>query len=259
MGLSERDKAIIADINRFRVMDRDSIAELHFADKKCPTNSANQVLKRLVNDGHIRRSTAFGTPYLYLSAETNMKKDSAKLGHYLAILNVYKEMLKYGEIITFQVEPKYGAKGMVEPDIFCIFRKHDRDNKTPLFIEVQKTVYSQKTMQKKLERYVKLFESGVIEKEPWQPVGKPAMFPRLLILSEQRFAIDAQYPFRVAQAQSFAQFVESLKPTQHGSKSQLAPQPKPKPQPKFKPQPQLEPQINFNSRPISAQNLGFRQ
>ncbi|GBY38110.1 hypothetical protein M6K051_2596 [Staphylococcus aureus] len=34
MRLSQRDKAIIADINRFRVMDRDSIAELHFSHLK---------------------------------------------------------------------------------------------------------------------------------------------------------------------------------------------------------------------------------
>lgn len=213
MGLSERDKAIIANINRFRVMDRDSIAELHFADKKRPINSANAVLKRLVIEGHIRRSTAFGTPFLYLSTETNMKKDSAKLGHYLAILNVYKEMRQYGEIITFQVEPKYGAKGTVEPDVFCIFRKHDRQDKTPLFIEVQKTVYSQKTMQAKLERYKKLHESGVIEKEPWQTFFNKTKFPRLIILSEQRFAIDTDYPFKIIQAQSFSQFVELLKPS----------------------------------------------
>jgi len=219
MGLSARDKAIIADINRFRVMDRDSIAELHFADKKRPINSANNVLKRLVTEGYIRRSTAFGTPFLYLSTETKMKKDSAKLGHYLAILDVYKEMRKYGEIITFQVEPKYGAKGTVEPDVFCIFRKYDREVKTPLFIEVQRTIYSQKMMRAKLERYKKLYESGLIEKEPWQSFfGKPR-FPRVIIISEQRFAIDNVYPFRVVQAQSFRQFVESLKPAQPKPKS----------------------------------------
>jgi hypothetical protein len=32
--LNERDKAIIRDLNRFRVMDRDSICEIHFAGLK---------------------------------------------------------------------------------------------------------------------------------------------------------------------------------------------------------------------------------
>ncbi|QPA33388.1 hypothetical protein [Thermaerobacillus caldiproteolyticus] len=222
MRLSERDKAIIRDINRFRVMDRDSIAELHFSHLKRPANSANAVLKRLVANGHIRRSEAFGAPFLYLTAESNIKKDSAKISHYLAILSVYKEMRKYGDVITFQIEPKYGTKGTVEPDIFCIFRKYDRQNKTPFFIEVQNTVYSQKMMQAKLERYLKLFESGVIAKEPWQPADKPPVFPRVLILSEQRFAIDGQYPFYVIQAQSFGQFVQSLKPTKPKSSGLVA-------------------------------------
>jgi hypothetical protein len=214
MRLSERDKAIIADINRFRVMDRDSIAELHFADKKRPINSANAVLKRLVTDGHIRRSTAFGTPFLYLSKETNMKKNSAKISHFLAILNVYKDMLRHGTLDVFQVEPRYGGKGTVEPDVFCIFKKHSMNGRTPFFIEVQQTVYSQKVMNAKLKRYEELYHSGIIAQEPWQPVDRPPVFPIVLIISEHRYAIDTGYPFRVIQAQSFTQFLQSLKPAE---------------------------------------------
>jgi hypothetical protein len=214
MRLSQRDKAIIADINRFRVMDRDSIAELHFGHLKRPINSANAVLKRLVTDGHIRRSTKFGAPYLYLSGETSLREDSAKIGHYLAILDVYKDILRHGTADVFQVEPKYGSKGTVEPDVFCIFRKHGMTGRTPFFIEVQNTLYSQKTMKTKLDRYLKLYESGVIAKEPWQPSARPPVFPIVLIISEHRYAIDGSYPFRVIQAQSFTQFMMSLKPAQ---------------------------------------------
>ncbi|NNU88688.1 hypothetical protein ETC04_16520 [Geobacillus sp. MR] len=223
MRLSERDKAIIADINRFRVMDRDSIAELHFAGLKRPVNSANAVLKRLVTDGHIRRSTKFGAPYLYLSKETSLREDSAKIPHYLAILNVYKDILKHGTLDVFQVEPRYGGKGTVEPDVFCIFRKHGMTGRTPFFIEVQQTLYSQKTMKTKLDRYLKLYESGVIAKEPWQPSDRPPVFPIVLILSEHRYAIDGDYPFRIIQAQSFGQFLQSLKPAEQ--------RPKPAPEP----------------------------
>lgn len=214
MRLSERDKAIIADINRFRVMDRDSIAGLHFGYLKRPINSANAVLKRLVTDGHIRRSTKFGAPYLYLSKETTLREDSAKIRHYLAILDVYKDILRHGTADVFQVEPKYGSKGTVEPDVFCIFKKHGMTGRTPFFIEVQQTFYSQKTMQAKLDRYLKLYESGVIAQEPWQPTDRPPVFPIVLILSEHRYAINGDYPFRVLQAQSFGQFLQSLKPAE---------------------------------------------
>jgi hypothetical protein len=193
MALSSRDKAIIKDLNKFRVMDRDSIAEIHFAGLKNPKLAANNVLLRLLRDGQIQRSTAF-VPYLYFGPETQIKKNSAKIGHFLAILEVYKEMRKLGRLETFLVEPKYGKKGIAEPDIFAMYRN------TPFFIEVQRTLYSDKQISDKMMRYVDLFNSGVM--------AKP--FPRILILSDQRYAIDGEYPFKVFQAESFTQFNQSL-------------------------------------------------
>ncbi|MGG3622835.1 hypothetical protein ABES25_04640 [Bacillus gobiensis] len=202
MALTNRDKAIIADLNRFRVMDRDSIAELHFGHLKYPNCAANSVLLRLLREGHIQRSTAF-TPYVYFSGESKIKKDSAKIGHFLAILNAYKEIRQHGRLDTFLIEPKYGEKGVVEPDIFCIYRK------TPFFIELQRTVYSEKQMAEKLERYLALYQSGVIALEPWQN-PKRIMFPHVLILSAQRYGI-RNYPYHVFQAASFTEFLRSLK------------------------------------------------
>ena len=211
MRLSERDKAIIRDINRFRVMDRDSIAELHFADKKRPINSANNVLKRLVAEGHIRRSTAWGTPYLYLSAESGVKANSAKIPHYLEILRTYKEICAFGKPEVFVVEPKY-AKGLAEPDAFFIWRK------TPFFLECQRTFYSQKQIDAKFKRYKALYDSGLVFGEPWQPADRK-VFPYILVLSESRWSVNGDYPFKVVQAQSFRQFVESLRPAQPKPKS----------------------------------------
>lgn len=97
-------------------------------------------------------------------------------------------MLKLGDLDSFFTEPKYGRKsdGCCETDIYAYFRK------TPFFIEVQKTVYSVKQMQEKLERYVLLYESGIIDKP----------FPHVLILSDQRYAIDENYPFKVKHLRS---------------------------------------------------------
>jgi hypothetical protein len=203
MPLSKRDKAIIKDLNRFRCMDRDSIAQIHFAGLKDPQHSANNVLLRLLRDGEIQRSTAF-VPYIYFGPNTQMKKNSAKIGHFLAILNVYKEMRKLGKLETFLVEPKYGSKGIAEPDIFAMYRN------TPFFIEVQKTVYSEKQMSDKLARYVDFYNTGIM--------AKP--FPHVLILSDQRYAIDGQYPFKVFQSDSFSKFNQSLTQTMPASQPQ---------------------------------------
>lgn len=193
--LTNRDKLILKDLTKFRVMDRDSIAQLHFVDKQNPQKAANNVLLRLFRDGQIQRSTSF-TPFVYFGADVNIKHNSAKIRHFLAILDVYKELKQLGSLETFLVEPKFGKKGCAEPDIFCKFRK------TFFFVEVQRTIYSDKQMKEKLNRYVDLYNNG--------NMSKP--FPHVLILSDQRYGIDGMYPFKIFQAESFSKFVESLKP-----------------------------------------------
>ncbi|MEK5107231.1 hypothetical protein MHI57_10805 [Cytobacillus sp. FSL K6-0129] len=191
MPLTKRDKEIIADLNRFRVMDRNSIAEIHFSGLKKPITAANAVLLRLLRDGHIQRSTSF-SPYVYFCADNRVKKNSAKIGHWLAILDVYKQMRRHNAIQSFTVEPKLGLKGTAEPDIYAIFRK------TPFYIEVQRTQYSVKVLAAKLQRYADLHRM------------KP--FPHLLIISEVKYELTTEFPFRVFQAKSFTGFIESLKP-----------------------------------------------
>jgi hypothetical protein len=192
--LTDRDKSIIKCLNKFRVMDRDSIAEIHFSNVKEPKKAANNVLLRLLRDGQIQRSTAF-VPYVYFGPDVNIKQNSAKIGHFLAIVEVFKELRNLGSLDTFLVEPKFGKKGCAEPDIFCKYRK------TNFFVEVQRTLYSEKQMNEKLERYIDLYNTG----------NMAAPFPHILILSDQRYAIDGDYPFKVFQAETFTQFLSSLK------------------------------------------------
>jgi hypothetical protein len=192
--LTNRDKAIIEGLRRFRCMDRDSIAELHFAGLKNPVHSANNVLLRLLRDGQVTRSNSY-TPYVYFPADTSIKKTSQKVGHFLAILDVYKELRKLGDLGTFMVEPKYGKKGIAEPDVYCQYRR------TCFFVEVQRTVYSDKQMREKLDRYVDLYNSGIMA----------TPFPHVLILGDHRYTIDGDYPMRIFQANTFTDFVQSLK------------------------------------------------
>lgn len=53
-----------------------------------------------------------------------------------------------------------------------------------------------------MERYVDLFRSGYMA----------SPFPHVLILSEQRYALDMNYPFMLFQAESFTSFINCLKP-----------------------------------------------
>lgn len=193
--LTNRDKEVLKDLRRFRCMDRDSIAELHFAGLKHPIHSTNNVMLRLMRDGEVTRSNIY-TPFVYFPADTQIKKNGQKVQHFLAILDVYKQLKALGNLGTFMVEPKYGAKGCAEPDVFCQYRR------TNFFVEVQRTQYSPKQMSEKLERYVKLYESGIMA----------SPFPHVLILSADRYVIDGEYPFKVFQSTSFTDFVNSLKP-----------------------------------------------
>jgi hypothetical protein len=215
MALTQRDKSIIKDLNKFNVMDRDSIAEIHFNNLKNPIKTANSVLLRLLREDKIQR-TSDTVPFCYFGPDVTMKKDSSKIGHYLAIVDVYKEIVRrYGPVEEFQVEPKYGEKGMVEPDVFCIFKK------TPMFIEVQNSVYNEKRMNEKIERYEELYDRGIITNEPWQNPNTP-VFPVVLILSTTRYAIPKGLPFKVLQADSMAQFFDRLQKKAPTAKSEAS-------------------------------------
>ncbi|MEC1780089.1 hypothetical protein [Schinkia azotoformans] len=203
MSLSQRDKNIINDIRKFRVMDTNSIAELHFNNCKNPSSSACNVLLRLMRLGHIKRLRGY-SPYLYMLNESKMKQDSNKIPHFLELLNVYKEIRSIEEPRIFQVESRYEQ---VRPDIFSIFLK------TPFFIEVQRSTYSYDEMEKKLKRYEELFQSGLIAGENWQPKDR-VVFPHLLIILDSRYNFKNDYSFKIFQASSVTEFIDTIRPQQ---------------------------------------------
>lgn len=196
-----RDRAIIDDIQRFRVMSRDDIADIHFAGLKCASSNANSVLTRLFRAGIIDRSTDY-IPYLYFPVDKPIKKDSAKIRHFLEIVRVYRDMIKVERPSVFTVEAKY-AKGLAEPDIFAIWKG------SPLFVECQRSHYSQQVMTEKIERYESLKDSGLVDAEPWQPKNKPPVFPAILILSPTRYAVESD-SLTIMQAQSIGDFLQKM-------------------------------------------------
>lgn len=199
--MNERDKQIIADLNRFRFLRGDDIADLYFSHTKHPVTQANFVLKRLRRDGYIKCSTE-RRKYVYYCAERRVKQDSQKIGHFLSMVDFYKDLRKIDPPRRFLVEPKLGGKGLPEPDIFMIWRG------SPWFVEIQRTRYTDKVMQDKLNRYEHYYVSGAWEKESWQPQSRK-IFPYLWIIGVGKYKIDGR-PFPVFQG-DLQQMIETMK------------------------------------------------
>ncbi|WP_255323671.1 hypothetical protein [Priestia megaterium] len=76
--LSRRDKDIIAFINQFRAVDRDSLVDLFFKQLKSPVNACNSVMVRLYRLGVIERTQQY-SPTVYLPVDAKIKKNSQKI------------------------------------------------------------------------------------------------------------------------------------------------------------------------------------
>ncbi|MEH7365049.1 hypothetical protein, partial [Priestia megaterium] len=169
--LSQRDKDIIAFINQFRAVDRDSLVELFFKQLKSPVNACNSVMLRLYRLGLIERTQQY-SPTVYLPVDAKIKKNSQKILHFLSILDVYKQMCTYSTPKQVIVEDKpTGRKGGIEPDLFCIFKG------SPFWIEIQRNQYSEQKMQDKINLYEEFFFSDEWKTLQWQPEDRVAIFP----------------------------------------------------------------------------------
>lgn len=180
--MRKRDLAIINDLNRFRCMTRDDIIDLHFKGLKQPVTCCNTVLKRLRRDSLIEVSKE-RLPFIYFPAPAGIKKDSTKIPHFLKIVEFYKSLLPFETPKTFIVEPKYG-KGYMEPDAFMIWKR------APFFVEIQRSVYSEKVMNEKIQRYESYFMRNEWKQEHWQPANKK-VFPTVILISDTRYKIES--------------------------------------------------------------------
>ncbi|PGX99923.1 hypothetical protein COE15_14705 [Bacillus cereus] len=198
--MKNRDKAILSDLKRFRCMSRDDIIDLHFQGLKNAVTCCNTVLKRLRRDFHVDANVA-QQPYIYFPKPSTIQKNSQKIPHFLAIVDVYKQLIHYEKPKLFKVEPKYG-KEFMEPDAFTIWRM------SPFFIEVQKSVYSKKIMQDKINRYELYFHSNEWHNESWQPKTSK-FFPSILIITDKKYDTQSSN-LRIFQATSINDFMDKL-------------------------------------------------
>lgn len=182
-------------------MSRDDIVELHFKGLVKDVSTCNMVMKRLRRDGYVDVNSD-RKQFIYFHNEINMKRNSQKIDHFLGIVDVYKQLCEYEKPKVFDVEPKFG-KGYIEPDSFVIWRR------SPFYIEVQKSIYSDKVMKDKMNRYDQFYHSRKWMNESWQPKNNK-FFPSVLIITEKKYDIETNN-FRVFQAKSVKEFMESVK------------------------------------------------
>ena len=198
--MRSRDKAILNNLKHFRCMSRDDIIDLHFHGVKNAVTCCNTVMKRLRRDGHVDANIS-QQPFIYFPQPSTLRKTSQKIPHFLGIVDVYKQLIHYEKPKLFKVEPKYG-KDYMEPDAFTIWRR------SPFFIEVQKSIYSKKIMQDKINRYELYFHSQEWHNESWQP-KESKFFPSILIITDKQYDINSTN-LRIFQASSISNFMDSL-------------------------------------------------
>lgn len=202
--LSQRDKDIIAFINQFRAVDRDSLVDLFFKQLKSPINACNNVMVRLYRLGVIERTQQY-SPTVYLPVDAKIKKNSQKILHFLSILDIYKQMCTYSTPKQVIVEDKpTGRKGGIEPDLFCIFKG------SPFWIEMQRNQYSEQKMQAKINLYEEFFFSNEWQVLHWQPEDRSAIFPSIILITPVRYAMSSDH-IRIIQVASIHELMEKYK------------------------------------------------
>ncbi|PFW05332.1 hypothetical protein COL22_23300 [Bacillus thuringiensis] len=197
--MNKRDQCIIDDLYRFRVLTRDQIISLHFSDLKKPISNCNLVLKRLQDRGYIKALRNF-KPYVYISSDSKIKECSQKILHFLAIADVYVEMKQYDTPLNLIVEPKFAEKGAVEPDLFCCWKK------SAFFVEVQRTIYSEKVMNDKISRYEAFYYSEIWKDFEWQKSDKK-VFPIIIFITSTRYNIKSDV-LKIVQVPSIETLIE---------------------------------------------------
>lgn len=198
--MTQRDKAIIADLKRFRVMTRDDIADVHFGGIKNSITEANRVLKRLRRDRLITCDPTL-RKYNYFPLP-RIKEQSSKIAHYLAIVSFYRAIRKVEEPRFFSVELHLGDK-FPEPDIEMLWM-----NK-PFFIEIQRNVFNDKEIKEKFARYERYYESEKWKDRPWQKSDKQ-LFPHCIMISDRTYKAP-DLPFRFIQLRRVEDLIELVK------------------------------------------------
>lgn len=134
----------------FPAANRDQLARLFFSDRSNPILKCTQTMQQYRQDKpkwiDVNKEKR---PYVYFAYPLRIKKQSAKLDHWMALVDVYHD-LKEAAVPFEIVEMEYSfGKGYPQPDLILQINDHC------LFVEVQRT--KETRMQKKIDQYRNLF------------------------------------------------------------------------------------------------------
>lgn len=187
--MNERDKAILEAVRYFRALSRDDIIEMFFKDHK-RLSYPNIVLKRLTDRGYLKQHKRF-KPAFYTIKEDSIRLNSQKMKHYQAVYHFYRDVCKIEAPTEFQIEPRIGPKGAVEPDAYMVWKGK------PHFIEIQRTRYDHKFIQAKLNKYEETFH-------------QVQHAPLILLISDFEYKVTTYLPFK--QAKNFKDYIKEVAP-----------------------------------------------
>jgi hypothetical protein len=200
--MNKRDVAIVESLKTFRVLTRDQLILMHFSDNKTPYVVANRVLKRLVDTKQIKVSKT-ARMYKYFPAENNIRMDSAKIPHFLAIADFYLELCQTSKPFRFDVEFKPLDKGGIEPDAFMIWDGLDGIPRA-FMIEIQRSNYTKKQMENKKKMYLDYKNA---HEDVWKEYS--SKFPAIWIISEKPYNVDFK-PLAVIQSANVGSLLKRL-------------------------------------------------
>lgn len=164
--MRQRDLDIIKSLEKFKCLERNQIAELHFSKNANPIVNTNRVLRRLRNDGYIQANTnrAF-QQYVYFLNPSSMKIDSKKIDHYLMIAQGYIDLNKTSTVSRYDIEPKIDNAKFI-PDGYCEWMGKK------WFLEYQNSLYTTNQLINKLDKYVDYYNKGYWHDERVIIIGK---------------------------------------------------------------------------------------
>lgn len=191
--MKKRDLEILKSLERFKCLERDQIAALHFFDNANPIVSVNRVLKRLRDSGYILANTNRSfQQYIYFLNPSPIKTDSQKIDHYLMIAQGYIDMGKYSPIKNYRIETKLEGADII-PDVSCEWLGKK------WFLEFQNSVYTTHKLYKKLNKYVDYYNKGYWDDQ------------RVLVLGKMNLKFEPDnYPFKFKQVRDIEDLSETI-------------------------------------------------
>lgn len=155
--MRNRDRRILEGLAKFRYMDRDILVRLYFRELKQPVTGCNTVMKRLRRDGYVVGREWIGArggrSLVYALSEKGFGSGGGGIEHCLEVARFYCDVVEAGgELEWFETERRLRSGAVV--DVWMKWRK------TVFYVEIQRSVVSEREMKRKVERIRSGMEDG---------------------------------------------------------------------------------------------------